>query len=98
MPQADKPQLVEVMSNSKVCPRCMKFCFEVKPKFKYGQAAVYFARGGRLPQTKVYCKICNNKRLPNGDEWGWLDVTDNLIPKNVHLEYDMRNVRRGRRR
>jgi hypothetical protein len=92
---SNRPRLVEVMSNNKVCPRCMVFCFERKPIFKPGGAALFFANGGRLPQTKVYCKKCMNRNLPNGDEWGWNDVTD-ISAKNVHLEYDMRNVRRGR--
>ena len=92
----ERPRMIEVMSNNKVCPRCMVFCMERKPHFKPGGAALFFAHGGRLPETKVFCKKCMNADLPNGDEWGWADVTDSFL-KNVHLEYDMRNVKRGRK-
>jgi len=88
-----KPRMVKVVSNNKVCPRCILFCMEVKPFFPARGAALYFAEGGRLPETKVFCQNCSNKNLPNGEEWGWIDVTDPSLA-NLHLEADLKNIRR----
>ncbi len=77
----DKLRLIEVVSNSKVCPRCMIFCMERKPYFKYGQSAIFFANKGRLPETKVFCKNGCSVRFP---DWGWLDVMDpKLFGKHI---------------
>lgn len=90
---AHKPRMTKTMSNNKVCPRCMIFVMEIKPLFRPGGAAEFFANGGKLPETKVFCNRCHNKNLPNGDEWGWLDITAPSL-KNKHIPYDHSQVRR----
>ncbi len=76
----DKLRIVEVISSSKVCPRCMIFCMERKPYFKYGQRAIFFVSSGRLPETKVFCKNGCHERA----DWGWRDITDPIIG-NKHI-------------
>ncbi len=73
----NKLRMIETISNSKVCPRCMIFCMERKPWFKHGQSAVFFVNKGRLPETKVFCKNGCHEMA----DWGWRDITETMFDR-----------------
>lgn len=72
------PHMVEVVSSSKICTRCMIFCIERKPIFRSGQAAAYYRATGQFPETTVFCKNGCQDRFP---DWGWRDFGDPQFEK-----------------